>query len=374
MAGERDGWIKEFDYLRGFAILAIVTIHTMAFYTTITVPSLIVPIGNYLTHLADFGVPVFFFVSGFVLTLRYFDRLDVRSFYRRRLTTIVVPYLIFAVLYSAYNLMTVPGYTVSRALWSIVLFDSAGTFWFIAVLLQLYLLFPLLVWWQRSSEGRGRGWEMLATSAIVYIGFWAVFAYLGPAIGAVVEPMSNFGGIVADRLFPGYLVFFALGMWAQRTPEVWGPEVERLGHVAIVPVVLLLAVPLTIFGFGLLWAIVVLPFTVLALGVLYRASRGLAARPRPVSRAMEAIGKYSFGIYLIHILVIAVIVNRLWALGIFADQALFYLILLPATVIVSMVSLFLLNLLPFGEYITGVKTSARTPRPRRVAHSRNGRV
>ena len=45
--------------------------------------------------------------------------------------------------------------------------------------------------------------------------------------------------------------------------------------------------------------------------------------------------------------------------GHFADQAIFYLILLPGTIMLSMAALFLLNLLPFGERLSGVRVKAR---------------
>jgi len=356
-------WIGEFDLLRGFAILGIVVIHSFSYYNTIDAGDPIVPVAAYLSHLADFGVPVFFFVSAFVLTLRYFDITDLGAFYRRRVSVIALPYLAFSALYIAYNFVTVPEYTATRAAWDIVLFNATGIFWFIAALLQLYLLFPLLTRWQRSSERRGRGWEMLAVSTLAYI-IWYLFLLepIAAAIGSIASPVPDFGTVVAGRIFIGYLPFFALGIWAQRSPA-WEAWVDRLGSLALLPAALLLAALLTMLGSGAWWALAVLPFTLIMLGQLYRLSRWLMARRGAMDRVMTTMGTYAYGIYLSHMLVIAVVVNRLWAAGIFADQAAFYALLLIGTVVLSIALLFVLNLLPFGTMLTGVRTRKR---PRKV--------
>lgn len=375
MPREKAGWIREFDYLRGFAILAIVTIHVMAYSNTITVPSLIPVVSDFLSHLADFGVPVFFFVSGFVLSLRYFDVQGMRTFYHRRLSSILIPYIAFSSLYIVYNLYTIPGYTVERALWSLLLFDATGIFWFIAVLLQFYFLFPLLTRWQHSSERRGRSWEMLAVSIALYI-IWYLFLVtpLAQGLDTLAQPVAGFGGLVAARLFPGYLAFFVLGIWAQRTPATWDAWIARTGSLTVIPLILLLVVALQFLRLGPIWALLVLPFTILMLGPLYRASRWLMRRQGALARSTRAIGTYSYGIYLAHMLAIAVVVNRLWALGIFADQAIFYLILLPGTIMLSMAALFLLNLLPFGERLSGVRVKARPSRGGASTEPREERV
>lgn len=349
-------WIGEFDLLRGFAILGIVVIHSFSYYNTIDPSDLIVPVASYITHLADFGVPVFFFVSAYVLTLRYFNEMDLKNFYRKRLSVIVLPYLAFSALYIVYNFMTISEYSASRAAWDVVLFNATGIFWFIAVLLQLYLLFPLLTRWQRSSERRGRGWEMLAVSTFAYI-VWYLFLLepTAAAIGSIAQPVPDFGEIVASRIFIGYLPFFALGMWAQRSPS-WESMVTKLGSMVLLPVALLLAGVLTLLGSGPWWALVVLPFTVVMLGQLYRLSRWVMGRRSVADRVFRTMGTYAYGIYLAHMLVIAVVVNRLWAVGIFADQAVFYILLLVGTVALSIAALFVLNLLPFGTMLTGVRT------------------
>ncbi len=368
-------WIGEFDLLRGFAILAIVTIHAGAFYNTIDASNIIVPIVSYLTHLADFGVPVFFFVSGFVLTLRYFDASDMKGFYRRRLSVIILPYLAFSALYLIYNFITIPDYTTSTAAWSVVLFNTTGIFWFIAVLLQFYILFPLLTRWQRSSEQRGRGWEMLAVSTAAYVAWYAfLLEPVAAAIDSVAQPVPGFGDIVAGRIFIGFLPFFALGIWAQRSPS-WESWVKRLGSPIVVPIVLLLAVLLTVLGSGFWWYMLVLPFSALMLGPLYRMSRWLLDRKGVLNGAFRTMGTYSYGIYLIHILVIAVIVNRLWSVGIFADQWIFYVILLVGTMVLSIAALFVLNLLPFGPLLTGMRARTRArKRPADVREARQRQV
>lgn len=363
MVRERGGWLDELDYLRGFAILAIVTIHVGAFYTTIGYPSIVGDVANYLTHLADYGVPVFFFISGFVLAMRYFERLDVRSFYRRRLVFILPPYLAFSALYLVYDHYAFGTSSISEAAWSVALFNAVGIFWFVAVLLQLYLLFPLLTRWQRRSEARGRPWEPMAVSLALYAAWYGVLeGWTADALNAIAQPVPGFGEIVAGRVFLVSLPFFVLGIYLQRQPEVTSSLYRRAGTAAFVPVALGLAVVLTFLGQGFWWALVVVPFSVIMLALLHRASVALVGRPVPGSRLVRTMGVYSFGVYLVHILVIAAVVNRLWAVGLGAEDAVFYILLMLGTVLGSIAFLFIVNLLPFGERLTGVKASSRHPR------------
>jgi len=350
------------------------------FSNTITVPSIIPPINNYLTHLADFGVPVFFFVSGFVLSLRYFNSLDMKGFYRRRLTVIVLPYLAFSALYIIYNFFTVADYTAGRALWSIVLFDATGIFWFIAVLLQLYLLFPLLTRWQRASEARGRGW---VDAGSVHGGVRAVVRLLSRPHRRRARRHRSAGPRVrrhrgrADLhrlpalLRPGHLgAADPAGVGGVDSAVPARPAVGA-GRAAHGP------------GAGLvssqvyLWALLVLPFSVLMLGLLYRLSRWLAARQGAMSRSVRTRwGSTPYGIYLAHILVIAVIVNRMWAAGLSSEQG--YILpssVLIGTIVLSIAALFVLNLLPFGELLTGVRSKARLRKREKPAPGpREGRV
>lgn len=364
------GWIGEFDLLRGFAIMAIVFIHIGAFSLTIDHTSVITPVAIYLTHLADFGVPLFFFISGFVLTLRYFRPVVLRTFYRKRLMMVIPPYLAFSAVYALYNYVSLDQTSMYRAAWSFVLFDSAGVFWFLAIIVQFYLLFPFLVRWLTRLEAQGQSWKFLAYTGGLYVAWWAALYQLTAlGINAVWQPVPGLGYIVADRLFPGFLLFFALGIYASRSPRLTSETATTLGKTYMVIPALALAAALALLNTGFVWYMVVVPFSLIMFALLARLSRWITTAGGAAFRSLRTVGEYSFGLYLIHVLVIAVVVNRLWAWGLQADDAFFYLILFPATVLIGILALYVLNWIPLGHYISGVRVKRSRRRKSERAES-----
>lgn len=364
--GTSGAWMKELDYLRAFAILGIVAIHVGAFSASISYPNIITPVTEFIAHFSDFGIPLFFFVSGFILTVRYSDGGRRDGFYRRRLRSIVPPYLLFSTAYIIYAYVALGQTSLYRAAWSYLLFDATGILWFLAAILQMYLLFPFLSAWLGRLDAKGQAWRMVLYAVLLYV---AWYAFLEQATGDILnsawQPVPDFGGIVAGRLFPGFLLFFVLGMYIARTAASSRKAILSLSQTAMIVPLLLGAVGLQLLGSGFWWEMAVVPYSLVASALLLRLSRWLAARPGPLSLGMATIGRYSFGIYIAHILVMALVVNRLWALGLWAGDALFYILLYPLTIGLCILGLWALNILPFGPTLSGVKRSARGRRPRR---------
>ena len=97
--------VTEIDYLRCFAILAVIYIHTAAATTRVDeIPNLDLFPVIYLENLAQFAVPLFICISGFVLYLSYKPSEGVRSFYRKRYMRIIPPYLLFSAVYLIANI------------------------------------------------------------------------------------------------------------------------------------------------------------------------------------------------------------------------------------------------------------------------------
>ncbi|MBI0584297.1 MAG: acyltransferase [Methanomassiliicoccus sp.] len=359
-------WIKELDYMRAFAILGIVAIHVGSFSESIEGPSAIPYLTEYTAHLADFGVPLFFIVSGYILALKRSVAIDRGSFYRRRLMTVVPPYLAFTTIYLVYNYFALDQTDIYRAAWSYLLFDAVGVFWFLGALIQMYLLFPYLAGWTRRLEAKGQVWKLPVYSAVLYVAWYAfLMDWTAQAIGAVAEPVPGFGAIITGFLFPGYLLFFALGMYVAATPDRSGRTIRALGSAPMAAVMLLMPLGLQQIDSLFWWSVAVVPYSIVACALVLRLSRYLAARPGWATSIIEVVGRYAFGIYMAHILVMAMVVNRLWSVGLGADDLLFYLVLYAVTIAVCVIVLFIINLLPFGPLITGMRSRNGYKRARR---------
>lgn len=127
-----------------FVILIHLTSTPLAHYNS---ASLIFILFYILNRALCFCVPAFLFLSGFKLRNKYAgDKFSVIKFYLGRLKKIVLPYLLAAVIYFSYYLYK-NFYTLSAKdiFEGIILGKAAAHFYYIMIIVQIYLLFPLLI-------------------------------------------------------------------------------------------------------------------------------------------------------------------------------------------------------------------------------------
>ena len=86
----------EIDCIRGIAILIVMLRHTKVFWYA---DSGIFP-ELWFHGWTFFAVPTFFFLSGFSLTMKYKNALNIWSFYKKRFITLIPIYLIWTFLYT----------------------------------------------------------------------------------------------------------------------------------------------------------------------------------------------------------------------------------------------------------------------------------
>ncbi len=166
------------DHIRGFAILYVFIFHCLgATYKMDQLPwngwyhSFEVP-GSFLAFLPITwgwaGVPIFFVVSGFCIHLTYTknQHKGFGDFFTRRFFRIYPPYLVallfFTFVLFSTRLTFANTSDISQFLAHVFLienldyhwlFEINGSFWSVAVEVQLYLLYPALIWMVRR-----KGW------------------------------------------------------------------------------------------------------------------------------------------------------------------------------------------------------------------------
>lgn len=273
-----------FDALRGLAIIAVVAIHTSSFHYEVgpaLQPALFVFRG-----LLDFAVPLFFAISGYFLGLKEISAGAAhRAFLRRQIPKIYIPMLVLSVPYLYLE-------NFQYNFWGVAKFFGGGfgTMYFIAVIIQMYLLLP---WLQRHADGRG-----LAVAAAVTLAASLVADYMHFYSGRQWSFLMECG------LFTHWLLFFIMGLYfarhSRRFSLFW-------------PLLLILA--------GVAWQYwetcytVCLSYsdafdykpgsTVMAAGIVWLLfHEGLERRFRvnALSRPLLYLGGISFGIYLINVI------------------------------------------------------------------------
>lgn len=183
---------KNFDWLRGLAIVAVILIH-------ITAPmSLDGDIGSVLLNqMTRFGVPVFVFLSGWGLTItnRYAKSGNYIEFMKQGISKLLPSYLIWNVIYFAYQWLTeIERIPMRGFIKGIVFGTNFPHLYFVPLIILFYLFYPMLLKIGRYKTGVFLALIINLASQIIT---W----------GHSVE------GFTRDHNPLNWLFYFVLGIW-----------------------------------------------------------------------------------------------------------------------------------------------------------------
>jgi peptidoglycan/LPS O-acetylase OafA/YrhL len=162
-----------------------------------------------------------------------------------------------------------------------------AAWWYFTLLIQLYLIFPLLFWGARKL---GPGTFLLSACAV---GFFTRYLLL------VTYPQNGMwvqGGFAICRL-PEFAFGMALGMWDSHSPG----RVERflLGGLGLLTGVLLYPAALQLYANALTYTFVDFATGVCCFLVLVGLAGVIVPFPFP-AKLFGLVGTFSYGIYLVH--------------------------------------------------------------------------
>jgi peptidoglycan/LPS O-acetylase OafA/YrhL len=221
--------IFEFELFRAFAIVAVVMIHaTSQGVSLLDRVSKIHLLFNFLNKISLFAVPGFIFMSGVVLFYTYYEKWQVKDvvpFYTKRLKFIIVPYLVVSLLYYLFNQRLYFGAFTFQ--WghflSLLSWGKAGYhLYFIIIIVQFYLLFPLLLILVKKNPLVKRYFTLIGIGLFVafylcnkfYYTFphrsslcftYFIFFFLGASVG--MNYKSALAAILKYRFWIGVIAF-----------------------------------------------------------------------------------------------------------------------------------------------------------------------
>ena len=310
------GRFPELDALRAFAVLLVVWSHTVGGDLGIGESR----VGGY--H----GVTLFFVISGFLITGILLDarrsvaegaaspRFALRAFYARRFLRIFPVY--YAVLFLAF----VTGYDAVRAElgWHLAYLsnwyfahrggfgNSTAHLWSLAVEEQFYLAWP---WFALLLPRGGLPWTI---GAMILAGPLTRLALAHAHASSHALAVWITTPAVLDSLGLGCLLAY---LWRETSLA------DRFAQGALVAAVSLAVLRATVLPFDgsvtLHAALSLTPWSLVCFWLVHRASRGFPGRIGRLLRAgpLLYVGKVSYGIYLVHLFVMAGVPRLERALG-----------------------------------------------------------
>lgn len=347
--------IEFLDYVRVAACFMVIVVHSCEFYfidgSDIGIRNLT---DGFWVSVFDSAfrcsVPLFVMISGYLLVPL---REDAASFLRKRFRRVVVPFVLWSVLYATLPWLWqgMSGSEVGASLMRLAtnFNDASGHLWFVYMLLGLYLFMPVLSPWLAQAGRR-------AEQAFLVLWFAAsFFPYLRERVGGVFGE-CYWNEFNALWYFSGFIGYVVLAHYvrhhlrlSRRCAIVAGACLYAAGYL-VTAVVWYGRIPTaaSLQQLELSWRFCTPNVIAMSLGafILIRALAG----DRNVPRAVRGISVRSYGIYLMHIFVLG-FVHRLFA-G-----------LLPTGVTIPLVGIVTfavccaiakgLSYLPFSRYVIG---------------------
>ena len=141
--------IEAMDLLRGMAILGVVIGHISAetLYAEITL------LGLFFNQLIRFAVPVFIFLSGMGLSLSRKPIQGYLHFLWYRLRKLLPLYSLWSIIYLLVDDVNGPSLALGRIGGALISGGAAYHLYFIPLILQFYMAFPLLAPYLRRTTG-----------------------------------------------------------------------------------------------------------------------------------------------------------------------------------------------------------------------------
>ncbi|MDD1758037.1 MAG: acyltransferase, partial [Methanotrichaceae archaeon] len=290
------------EIARVLCIFLVVLLHSVDMvtgkygYTSVTI---------LISTVTRFVVPVFFTISAFLLAIRHRNpnySIDTNKFWRSRLQTLVLPFLVWNVIYML----------VEKDLWDVPILSPSTAFNLATGYIQLFFIFVLLQCLAVYSIIANRFTEKLVRNCLILfvlasIAFYGLSSYLLWTQGS---DGHFFEWTYGKLIFP-WGIFFFWGIWLGYKPQ----GIVRISRyrfiflataiIALIPYLWGTKLQLLVLG-GIsrdYFLITGLPFQFLAatafLGFLYPLE--LSIQSNKTALALAGWGKYMFGVYVAHL-------------------------------------------------------------------------
>lgn len=339
------------DFLRIISMLSVVMLHACASKLRAGL-DFNWQVVNLITSFATCSVPIFFMISGSLL-LRSDSTADLNKLWKKRLPKLFFPFLIWSIInIFGYGLAS-NKFSFDAAVVRIIQIPSRPaeiSLWFMYPLMMMYVLSPVFLLIAKRQK-------LLKYVLII----WVLFVVLLPSLGHLIPRPFNliFYQNRNWRVIGGFAGYFLLGYYLSKI------KLDKISFAALISTFIVAIITIaegtywytiryhhydeTFKGYNSLYVMV------LATAFFLICRKIQDKYPRGLIKLFELIVPASYGVYLIHNLVILYLIRRV---PFFFDKnnltVIFYLFICAS--LISIVIIYVLGLIPvLGKYLTGVE-------------------
>ena len=324
-----------FDIMRVLACIMIICMH--APMPSANANGIVLSTISYFTAP---GLCLFFVISGSLLLP---IKTDTKTFLKKRLGKVIMPTLVFTILYISLNYFINEKQDILHSVLSIPFSAQGhGVLWFMYTLLGLYLISPIISKWLDAATKK---------EVEFYLLLWLI-TLCYPILKLFVEIDESNTGIL--YYFSGYIGYFVLGYYLRKYPDAI--TLKKL----IIPDIIAITAPIVfkvmhveVDFYSMFWYLSI--FVALLCTTIYVIIKKVKIKNDKVIGIFQLISNLSFGIYLIHIAVMRFFIWKLDFIININNYIVQWIMVVGLTFVISCAIAYIISLLPFGDYIIGYK-------------------
>jgi len=298
-----------------------------------------------------FAVPVFLMLSGSTL-LEYRKRYDTKTFFKRRLSRVVIPFIIWSIItyFWALHRGTIEFWGI-RDTWDIFMSSrQMSIYWYFPVIISAYFAVPILsLFVTEMSDGR---------KYLRYLFFAGTFSYgVCPLLAAIANVSYNSGYNFPLIGTGGYILYIILG-YLLYTTEYFKERKRRL-------ILYIAAMACLAFRYFMMYRITIssgdtykaLNNYVYLIAIIPSAAVFVVAKhtnwdktvSEKAANALTTVASCSLGIYLIHRIILPYEESLF---GVNKTSAIYRLAFIPLTYVACLVLVWVVKKVPvIGKYV-----------------------
>lgn len=288
-----------FDYLRAFAIIGVIIIHVSAIvvgdYASYSTNQWLT--GTFYNSLFRWSVPIFIMVSGSLL-LNEFKKDSIFSFYKKRALKVVIPLIFWGIIYFIYKYrFQLETITFETFLSSFLKGPIYYPLWFLYMIIFLYLFTPFIKKVVNNASRIHIKWFLIIWFTLISLYNTVCFS-LDKINFYTTEIPVYIGQFAAGFLYTGYYI---LGYYLTKFDLKSSKSLNLIGLICLFITfygTYLISAPNNLFGS---YFVNYLNFNTVLVSImvfLYFKDKNLKSNV-----IINSISKYSFGIYLIHVII-----------------------------------------------------------------------
>lgn len=367
--------IHELELIRAIAYIATIFRHSLAGFIYVGNMNLFTAVTTCsLLSLVRFGTPTFLFVTGFVLLYNY-ETLNYWVFLKKRFTKVIIPYVLWSVVYFAFlkilsRVDTTRLEDISTILSQIIHGSASYHLWFIIMILQFYILFPVFRSIVKRFKG-GKKWIGLLAGTFLYqiVVLWIYTKYL-PGLTETVADGTLLKELLVyrDRNFLLWILYFMLGaIFAMNYEQIKGiinkySKLIGLGAVLSLAYIIYVSLDRAVVENGIVTVnymltspvyLRMMSYSVFAILSIFLICSKIVSAGGPLYTFLKWVGKLSFGGYLVHAIYVTIFVRIINHFLHGQPMLLCIGLTIICTFVFSTLTAYILSKLKLGKYIIG---------------------